>query len=745
MTALVLLLLLIQSTALGVSPANTPLNSVAARSLGPSVMGGRVTAIAVVSNQPKVMYVGAASGGIWKTLNYGVTWKPIFDSQNVSSIGDLAVAPSNPNIVWAGTGEANARNSVAWGNGVYRSLDGGQTWECRGLRDTAHVGRVVIHPSNSDIVYVAALGRLWGPSEQRGVFKTTDGGRTWTQTAFIDENTGFVDLVMDPRAPETLYAAAYRCRRDAFAGGNPREQFSNRAGLYKTTDGGETWLKLTRGLPDRPIGRCGIAIYPKDPHILYAVVQSDRTDIRQVSGQEASAPGPAETGGVFRSVDGGLSWTKVNNLCPRPFYFGQIRVDPVDDRRVYVLGVALHVSDDSGATFARAGVGAVHSDHHALWIDPRNPAHLVLGSDGGVSVSHDAGATWRRFTNLSIAQLYAVATDMFRPYHVFAGFQDNGTWMAPSSSRRAGGISNGEWVRLLDGDGFRCQVDASNPNIVYGEGQYGRLERIELMTGETTRITPQPRKGSPAYRFNWCSPLLVSVHDPHALYFGGNHLFRSADRGMRWQVLGSDLTRGRPGPSSDFGHTLTAIAESPCSAAQLWAGSDDGRLSLSTNGGASWADVGKNLPTILADAWVTCIECSHFNQSTVFVTLDRHRHDDFRPYIFKSTDLGKTWQPFIAGLPENQPVHVVREDARDRRLVFAGTQLGLYGTLDGGMHWHAIRSGLPPVAVQDLAIHPRDRELVVATHGRGIYIVDISPLEDLQIHGSGQSAAKGKP
>jgi photosystem II stability/assembly factor-like uncharacterized protein len=692
-------------------------------------MGGRVTALAVVEGRPSTQYLGAAAGGLWKTTNNGITWAPVFDGQATLSIGDVAVAPSDPNVVWVGTGEANARNSVSWGGGVYRSGDGGRTWERRGLRETHHIGRVVVHPRRSDTVYVAALGHLFGPNRQRGVFKTEDGGRTWSHVLAPGEDTGCVDLVMAPDDPETLYAAAWRVLRDGFAGGNPAVQFGPAAGLYRTRDGGRTWVRLSAGLPRRPLGRCGLAVSPADPRVLYAVVSSDLTDIRKVPGQPAGNGGDPDTGGVFRSADRGETWAKVNDLCPRPFYFGQVRADPHDARRVYVLGVALHASSDGGRTFRPVGAADLHADQHALWIDPADTEHLVLGGDGGLWCSYDRGRAWEHVRNLPLAQFYGVAVDQRKPYRVYGGLQDNGVWFGPSCTRSREGVTAADWSRLLGADGFRCAVDPSDSDTVYAELQYGALRRLNVRTGAQIDIRPRP--AAPAWRFNWSAPLLVSLHDPRTVYFGGNVLFRSSDRGDSWQVISPDLTRGRPGPSAHTGHTLSAVAESPLRPGLLYAGSDDGRVSVSRDGGATWADVGARLPGVPAERWVSCVECSPFAEGGAYLALDRHRQDDRAPYLFRTDDFGLTWRALSAGLPPEGPVYVVRADARRRGLLFAGTEFGLFFSPDDGATWQPLRHGLPTVPVHDLVIHPRERELVIATHGRGLFVLDVAPLEEL--------------
>ncbi|HZY85396.1 MAG TPA: hypothetical protein VFE78_11235 [Gemmataceae bacterium] len=718
----------------GAEPPSVPpayLRPLTARPLGPANMGGRVTALAVVEGRPSTQYLGAAAGGLWKTTNNGITWAPVFDGQATPSIGDVAVAPSDPAVVWVGTGEANPRNSVSWGSGVYRSGDGGKTWQHRGLDDTHHIGRVVVHPRRPDTVYVAALGHLWGPNRQRGVFKTEDGGRTWRHVLAPAADTGCVDLVMAPDDPETLYAAAWRVRRDGFAGGNPAVQFGPAAGLYRTRDGGRTWERLSAGLPRRPLGRCGLAVSHSDPAVLYAVVQSDLTDVRKVPGQAAGDSGDPDTGGVFRSADRGETWAKVNDLCPRPFYFGQVRVAPHNPRRVYVLGLALHVSTDGGRTFRPDGARDAHADHHALWIDPADPDHLLLGGDGGLWYSYDRGQAWEHVRNLPLAQFYGIALDRRKPYRVYGGLQDNGTWGGPSRTRRREGITAADWTRLLSADGFRCAVDPSDSETVYAEFQYGGLRRVNVRTGAEIDVRPRRAASAPAWRFNWSAPLLLSPHDARTVYFGGNVLFRSADRGDRWRVVSPDLTRGGPGPSAHTGHTLSAVAESPLRPGLLYAGSDDGRVHATRDGGLSWADVSARVSGVPAERWVTHLECSPFAEGTAYLALDRHRQDDRAPYLFKTDDYGETWRSLSAGLPPEGPVHVVRADARRRGLLFAGTEFGLFFSPDDGATWQALRHGLPPAPVRDLVIHPRDRELVIATHGRGLFVLDVAPLEEM--------------
>jgi photosystem II stability/assembly factor-like uncharacterized protein len=715
------------STAAADSFEEEILDALTVRPIGPANMGGRVTAVAVAEGRPSTIYLATASGGLWKTINRGTSWRPIFEHEATVSLGDVAVAPSNPDIVWVGTGEANPRNSVSWGNGLYRSSDGGKTWKHRGLAESEHIGRVIIHPKNPNIVYAAALGRLWGPNRQRGIFKTTDGGDTWKAVKFIDENTGFIDLVMDPADPNRLYAAAYTCRRGPYAGSNPAIEIGPNAGLYRTVDAGAHWSRLNRGLPERPLGRCGIAVFRKNPRVLYAVVQSDRTD-PSVTGQKTRTNSDPASGGIFRSDDGGETWSKRNDLCPRGFYFGQIRVDPSDEGTVYVLGPTLQVSHDGGRTFTEEADRGAHADLHALWIDPGDRDHLLLGSDGGLFVSYDRGSNWQFFNELPIGQFYSVAVDQSRPYRIYGGLQDNGTWGGPSATPEPEGITSADWFRVLGADGFCCQVDPADADTVYAQTQYGGLHRVNVRNGDDRYIQPQSSDEARPYRFNWNAPVLVSPHDAGTLYFGGDYLFRSPDRGEHWQIVGPELTRGRPGRSADSGHTITTIAESPLRQGVLFVGTDDGRLSLTRDGGRSWADISERIPA--PRGWFSRIECSRFDENTVYVAIDRHRHNDRAPYLYKTDDGGATWMSLAAGLPPDGSVYVIREDPHNRKLLYAGTEFGLFVSIDSGATWHRL-GPLPTVAVPDLVIQPRERELVVATHGRSLYVVDVAPLENL--------------
>jgi photosystem II stability/assembly factor-like uncharacterized protein len=739
-----------------------------ARCIGPANMGGRVVDLAVVESNPDVFYVATAGGGVWKTTDGGTTLTSVFDGQPTQCTGSIAVCQSKPEVVYVGTGEGNPRNSVSWGNGVYKSTDGGKSWKHCGLADTHHIGRVVVHPKNPDVAYVAALGHFWGPNNERGLYKTTDGGKTWRKSKTISADTGFVDLQMDPADPETLYAAAWQVRRDAFSGGSPRTQVGDDGGLFKTSDGGKTWEKMAGGLPEKVgYGRCGLSVYRKDPNVVFAIVHTSET-VGQLSntGQAATAVGkdgkvakvgPTERGGIFRSDDKGLTWKKINDLVPRPFYYGQIRVDPSDDQNLYVLGVSFHVSRDGGVTFP-AFRTTMHSDHHAMWINPKDSDNLIVGNDGGLYVSKDRGKTFEAKRGLVISQFYGVAVDSKTPYNVYGGLQDNGSWGGPVATPYPDGVTLADWKRLLGGDGFQAAVDPEEPNTVYVESQYGNLNRVDVSKfgggggfgrGATRSIRPgggqkggqkkgdQPKgeqpKG-PSNRFNWNAPILLSPHDAKTLYYGGQFLYKTTDRGDKWQKISPDLTAwSKAERPTNSGHTILSTAESPVKRGVLWVGTDDGKLWVSKNDGGEWTDLTEKLSGAPTERAIPRIECSHFDAGTAYVVVDRHRNDDFKPYVFVTTDYGQTWKALANNLPPGAVVGVVRQSSRAKDLLFAGTELGLYASLDAGKTWHHLdKTGLPRgVRVDDLVIHPRERDLVVGTHGRGIWVMDVSPLEQL--------------
>src|SRR5712692_3902648 len=699
------------------------------REIGPANMGGRIDDFAVVESNPDVIFVGAASGGVWKTINGGVTWAPVFDSQAVSTIGDVTIAPSDPSIVWAGSGEPNNRQSSSWGNGVYKSMDGGKTWSHLGLSDTHHIGRIVAHPTDPNTVYVAALGHLWGPNKDRGVYKTTDGGKTWSNVLFINEDTGVVDIAIDRESPNTLYAAAYQRRRTAFGfnGGGPG------GGLHKTIDGGANWTKLTKGLPTSgDIGRIGVTIYRKNSSIVYSLIEHAQ-------------------GGVYRSEDKGESWTKMSDTNPRPSYYSQIHVDPNNDQRIWVLNAQMSYSDDGGKTFRTNLVTRIHGDYHAMWINPANSEHMITGSDGGIHFSFDRGRTWEHINNIALAQFYEVALDMRKPYFVCGGLQDNGSWCGPSATLDPSGITNDDWYRIGGGDGFYAQIDPTDPNTVYGESQDGNLFRRDLRTNESRIIRPEPKEGEPRYRFQWNSPVLVSPHDPKTIYYGGNFLFRSSDRGDNWTKLGGDLTTGVDReklaimgklPDKDMlsRHDgvqafpcITTVSESPLKPGVLWAGTDDGNVQFTRDGGKNWKNLTGRASGVPKGTYVSRVLASRYNEGDAYVTFDGHRSNDFGVYVFRVTENGETWQRITDGIPASAgTVHAIREHPRKASLLFLGAEHGAFVTFDRGSSWQQLKNNLPTVPVDDIVIHPRDNDLVFGTHGRSIWVLDdITPLEQL--------------
>jgi photosystem II stability/assembly factor-like uncharacterized protein len=701
------------------------------RELGPAIMGGRIDDFAVVDTNPNIVYVGVASGGAWKTVNSGTTWEPIFDKEGVSTIGDIAVGASDPSVVWVGTGEPNNRQSSSWGNGIFKSTDGGKSWKNMGLAETRHIGRVVIHPKNPDIVYAAALGHLWGPNPDRGVYKTSDGGKTWSQVLKVSNDTGVSDVVMDPESPDTLYAAAYQRRRTAFGfnGGGPE------SAIYKTTDGGVTWKKLTKGLPYEnggETGRIGLDIYHKDPNVVYALVQHEK-------------------GGLFRSEDKGESWKKMSDTNPRPSYYSQVRIDPNNDLRIWVLGAAMFFSEDGGKTFATRRVQKIHGDFHALWIDPANSNHILTGSDGGIHASYDNGKSWDFINTIAIGQFYEIGLDNEKPYHVCGGLQDNGSWCGPSATLSRDGIGNEDWTLIHGGDGFYAQIDNVEPWIVYTESQDGYLARRNLRTAQERSIKPEAKFGEPHYRFQWNSPVAVSSHDHNTIYYGGNYVFRSTDRGDTWTRLGSDLTRGTdrnkllvfgkiPDKQTLSRHdgvqdypTITTISESPVSTAVLWAGTDDGNVQVTRDGGKSWKNVSSNIPGSPNGTYVSRVVASKYAEGSAYVALDGHRSDDYGIYLFATSDYGETWKPIRNGIPDTAgSVHVVREHPRNANLLFAGTEFGLWVSWDRGANWTAFRNNLPTVPVDDIQLQARENDLVLGTHGRSIWVFDdLTPLEKM--------------
>jgi photosystem II stability/assembly factor-like uncharacterized protein len=747
---LFLYLFLLLSATGGSAQSSTParvdsglLGNLRWRSIGPANTGGRIDdfAVARVPGQPDAIYVATASGGVFKSTNQGTSWTPVFDRVDaMMSIGDIAVAPSNASIVWVGTGEANNRQSSSWGDGVYKSDDAGRTWTAAGLAETRHIGRIVIHPSNPDVVYVAAAGHLWGPNKERGVYKTSDGGRTWNRVLFVNDNTGATDLVMDPKDPQTLFAAMYQRQRKAwgFNGGGAG------SGIYRSRDGGNTWTRLSSGLPQGDKGRIGLDIFQADSRVIFAVVEAD--------GRES---------GVYRSADGGDTWQAWSTLNPRPMYFSQIRADPKDAARVYLLGSnrGFYISNDGGKTFADV-FSTIHSEDHALWIDPDDTNHLMVGGDGGVSISWDRGQTWLFRDNLPVGQFYEISADMQDPYVVCGGLQDNGHWCVPSATRARTGISNHDGINIGSGDGFYARLDPGDPRTAIIESQDGRANRVNLSTLERQAISPVVRRGaarapgdpaaqSAGDRWNWNTPIVMSSFDPRTIYIGAQKVYKSPDRGATWKAISPDLTENidrdalqmmdAPVPERALSRhdgvaafsTLTTIGESPLDARLLYAGSDDGRLSVTRDGGQTWTAVNERIAGLPRGTYVSSVLPSRHAAGRVYATFDGHYNDDYRAYAYVSDDYGQTWRSITTGLPATS-MHKVREHPRNARLLFAAHERGIHFSIDGGASWSPLNLNMPTVPVDDILIHPRDNDLVAGTHGRSIWILDnISSLEAL--------------
>jgi photosystem II stability/assembly factor-like uncharacterized protein len=848
------------------------------RSIGPACMGGRITALSVYEADPCIYFVATASGGLLKTINDGITFEHQFDHEATVAIGDVCVAPSDPKIVWVGTGEGNPRNSVSYGDGVYKSTDGGKTWKNMGLRQSFQIGRLVIHPKNPDIVYVGALGRLYGPNSERGLYKTTDGGKTWQRILYVHDRTGVIDVKMNPADPETLLVATWERQRDGYDthpgrpslpdgydSYDPVKKWGPGTGLYKTTDGGKTFHKLTAGLPTCLLGRIGIDYYRKNPSTVFAIIDSEQIGMGMperadgvylgVAGEDADAgarlkeitrdspaqkaglkagdiilavdnrpvlsykqltdvlqghkpgdklaikiardrrakdltvilgkrpegqPGQGATaskrpnsfwyggqrenlqdkqgpqgyqyGGVYKSTDGGETWQRINSANPRPMYFSQIRVDPGDDRYLYVLGIALYRSADGGKTFKPDGGKEVHPDQHALWIDPHDGRHMIVGCDGGFYVTHDRMANWDFLNHLAIGQFYHVALDNQRPYHVYGGLQDNGSWSGPSRTLRNTGPMNEDWIVLGGGDGFVCRVDVNDPDAVYWEFQDGSIFRRNLRTGRSVVVRPQGPPGPDVtinwnkpflislgrnlllpflpnlvhkepHRFNWNTPFILSSHNSHIFYSAGNFVFRSLKQGEELRPISPEITRTRVG-------SATALAESPRNPEVLWVGTDDGNLWVTRDGGGKWTNVSGQVG-LPGPRWVASIECSRFAEGRAYVAFDAHRSDDDNPYLYVTEDFGQTWKSLRSNLPWGSS-RVLREDVVNPDLLFVGTEFAVWGSINRGASWTKLNNNLPTVAVHELAIHSSASEMVAATHGRSLWVLDITPLRQMK-------------
>lgn len=683
------------------------------RNIGAAAMSGRIAAIDGVEGERLTLYVGAAGGGLWKSVDGGITFKPVFDKY-CQSIGAIAIDRQDVKTVWVGTGESWVRNSVSLGDGIYKTTDGGDTWQNMGLKDSERIARIVMDPERSDTVYVAATGHLWDSNTERGVYRTRDGGKTWQRVLHVNENTGCADIAIDPDDPNTLYAAMWQYRRYpwSFNSGGPG------SGLYKSSDGGDTWRRLSTGLPAGDLGRCAISVSPAKTSRVYAFVES-------------------KNNAMYRSDDKGETWTiqsTASGVIARPFYFSYVIADPKDADRVYKPATGLNVSDDGGKTFSGIG-GGVHSDYHALWINPNDTDEIWVGTDGGVYTTVDRGNTWRFIGSLPVSQFYHVSYDMEWPYNVYGGLQDNGSWMAPS--RKQGGIANRHWRVLGGGDGFWAFADPTDPDISYVEYQGGNILRVRKSTGETKEIKPFRAKDEPEYRFNWNTPIHVSPSKSGTIYLGAQFLFRSRDRGDTWERISPDLTTNDPlkqkqkesgglsidNSSAENHTTIFAIAESPKNPEVVWVGTDDGNVQLTRDGGKNWTLVSKKIAGLPPNTWVTGIEPGHFAEGTAYATFDGHQTGDMKTYVYRTTDFGKTWES-IATADLKGYAHVVREDLVKPEILYLGTEWGLYLSIDSGAQWSQIKGDFPNVAVRDLAVHPRENDLLIATHGRGIWILD---------------------
>jgi photosystem II stability/assembly factor-like uncharacterized protein len=741
--SVVALVLVSLSTVMAQAPQPTPIkvdsetiSGLGARNIGSAAMSGRVAAIdAVYEGQRLTVYIGSASGGVWKSVNGGATFKPVFDKQPVQSIGAVTIDPKNPKVIWVGSGESWTRNSVSVGDGVYKSVDGGDNWTNVGLRDSERIAKIVVDPSSTDTVYVCAPGKLWSDSDERGVFKTTDGGKTWTKVLQgANGSTGCSMMTMDKQNPKTIYAGMWDFRRKGwtFRSGGDGPTAPSGSGLFKSTDGGANWTELdeksAKGLPSKPWGRVAVTAAPSKPSVVYAFI-------------EAEAP----KNGLYRSDDSGQTWTALDrsaNMIWRPFYFANLIVDPKNENKVYKPDGPLIVSTDGGKSFSNISGGA-HGDFHDVWINPNNTDHVIVGDDGGVWYSYDSGNRWWKAENLPISQFYHVSTDMERPYRVYGGLQDNSSWVG--DSQYPGGITNSRWENMYGGDGFWMFADPSDPDYIYAESQGGYIGRINRKTHESRSIQPLPLYKEGKLRYNWNTP--IHVTPAGVLYIGAQFLFRSVDHGQTWDRISPDLTTNDPekqkqeqsggvtvdNSAAEMHTTIYAIAESPKDSNLVWVGTDDGNVQITRDGGKNWTNVVGNIQGLPKNAWVSSVEAGHFDSGTAYATFDVHTFGDLRPFVYKTTDFGQTWTPLVEGSPVRGYAHVVKEDLVNKNLLFVGTEMGLWISLDGGKQWAQYKGGeMPNVAVRDLAIHPRDHDLVIATHGRGIWIVDdITPLRAL--------------
>jgi photosystem II stability/assembly factor-like uncharacterized protein len=773
--------------------SNTTIKNFSWRLLGPAQYSGRISDIAVPKGQKHTIYCAAASGGLWKTINSGTTWKPIFDEHGTGSMGAIAISDSDPNIIWVGTGEAIAESHSTWGDGVYKSTDRGKTWAHMGLKDSNQIGRIVIDPQDSNMVYIASVGHLWSSNAERGLFKTTDGGKTWTKSLFISDKVGVVDIAMDPSDRKTLYAAAYGRIRSRYSASEATEvKILEGGGIFKTTDAGATWTRLTEGLPPSRVGKIGLAVALTNPNKIYAIlerkpfevnlVEKEVENLKKLLGTDkksdpalmkkiqqlfrdsipasekaaAIVPGLSSVeqtklrnllglgeldlgSGVFRSADKGKTWNRMNKMAANrsPSYYSEIYVHPKEEDTVYVPLERMWISKDGGNNFEQTNwaysswmtSNYIHGDFHAFWVNPEDSNHLIIGTDGGLYSSYDCGENWEAHP-MPIGQFYAVAVDMRKPYYIYGGLQDNGGWAGPSATRHMSGITDNDWFKYETADGAYVQVDTKDNLTIYTEIQNGGIKRIDLRTGSYTPIQPRPKKGEPPLRFNFITPFLLSAHDSNTLYIGSQKVLKSIDKGNSWIPLSPDLTRGGKA-------TITTIAESPLVPGLLFIGTEDGNVEISRDDGNTWINMADRFPGLTNDEkvqqniFVSRIEASHFDPGKAYISFDGHQDDDFRVYLFRTTDYGKTWVSIKGNLPDGFPVKVIREDIKNPNLLFVGTSIGVQVSTDGGEHWVPLKNGLPPVPVADMLIHPRDADLVIGTHGRGIYAMNISPLREM--------------
>jgi len=706
-------------------PTLDDFDAVEARNIGPGGMSGRVAAVAVDPTADARLFVGASTGGVFRSVDGGLTWEPVFDDELVLGIGHVAISPANPDVVWVGTGEGNPRNSVGVGYGIWKSIDGGDTWRHLGLEGSERIHRVIPHPTDPDVAFVAAMGPAWSDSEERGVFRTTDGGATWERLLFIDERTGAADLVMDPANPDKLLVGMWDFRREPwfFTSGGPG------SGLYVSLDGGESWTERTEadGLPPGELGRIGLAVAPSDPEVVYALVEAERSEL-------------------LRSDDGGESWRTVSDrpgIVPRPFYYADLRVDPLNENRIYSLHGSIQVSEDAGRTFRTVVPSAIiHGDVHELWIDPDDPRHMIIGNDGGIGITWDRGDRWRFVENLVLAQYYRVAIDDATPFNVYGGLQDNGSWYGPMTVWENKGIQNAHWRRVGGGDGFHVQPDWSDDRYGYSMSQQGSLQRFDKATGARESIQPVHPEGVPL-RFNWNAGFAQDPHDSTTIYLGSQFVHRSPDQGASWEIISPDLTTNDPAKQrqdvsggltldatgAENHTTITDIAPSPLEEGVIWVGTDDGRVQITRDGGATWTDVGADVPDVPDASWVADVEPSRHDPAVAYLVYDEHRRGDWTTYAYRTSDYGRLWER----LPTDGVfgfAHDLEEDPVTPGLLFLGTEFGLYVSVDRGATWGRwTANGLPPAPVRESVVHPRDGDLVVSTHGRGIWIVDdVRPL-----------------